>query len=653
MSALPIVPFLIIFPFLVAFLMLIIPVNPKANRVRNAIAYISAVLIMIGVGILVTQWALGGSQPMYLYANTKLADDMTLVGEFVLMIVVTFLSFKYHRAWVSILSIVPTLAIAYLELWGPKTESMEKMSRVYIDHLSILMCIIIGIIGSLIVIYAVGYMHGYHHYVHSWVTDRRNYFFMVLFIFLGAMFGFVLSNSLTWIQFFWETTSVCSFLLIGYTREEIAIKNSFRALWMNLLGGCALTIGIFVFAYSQKSISFLDLINFAVNADGAKKAIAMIPVALIAFAALTKAAQLPFSTWLLGAMVAPTPSSALLHSATMVKAGIYVLFRLAPAMHGTITGAMISFVGGFTFLAASFMAIAQSDGKKVLAMSTISNLGLMVACAGMGTPETIWAGSFLMIVHAVSKSLLFQDIGATENSLGSRDVEKMHGLLYRLPMLATCMFIGIAGMFLAPFGMLISKWSALRASVDENNIIMTLMVVFGSATTSFYWTKWLGKLIAVTNEKPVKDITKPNEKISIVIHTVMMIALCIFVPLLTTTYVQPMLNEMFTSGKGAQVLPTSILYLLVLLIVFVFLVPAVSYLFSKNMKANEKLSYMSGINTGHDDGFVNSLGEETKLQLSNFYFKDVFGQRKLMLPCQLLTASVIIVMLCMIIGGAF
>ena len=112
-------------------------------------------------------------------------------------------------------------------------------------------------------------------------------------------------------------------------------------------------------------------------------------IALIAVAALTKAAQMPFSTWLMGAMVAPTPSSALLHSATMVKAGIYVLFRLAPAMSGTTTGLMISFIGGFTFFAASFMAIAQSDGKKVLAFSTISNLGLMVACAGVGTSETI------------------------------------------------------------------------------------------------------------------------------------------------------------------------------------------------------------------------------------------------------------------------
>ena len=223
-------------------------------------------------------------------------------------------------------------------------------------------------------------------------------------------------------------TSICSFLLIGYTREEEAVNNSFRALWMNLLGGCALAIAIVYFGYTYENVDLHTLVAMGTI----QSKCAVICVALISFAALTKAAQLPFSTWLIGAMVAPTPSSALLHSATMVKAGIYVLLRLAPAMSGTLTGEMIAFVGGFTFLITSFMAIAQSDGKKVLAFSTISNLGLMVACAGVGTSETVWAAIFLMMFHAISKSLLFQDIGATENALGSRDVEDMHGLLYML-----------------------------------------------------------------------------------------------------------------------------------------------------------------------------------------------------------------------------
>lgn len=334
----------------------------------------------------------------------------------------------------------------------------------------------------------------------------------------------------------------------------------------------------------------------------------------------------------------------------MVKAGIYVLFRLSPAMSGKLSGNMVAFIGGFTFLAASFMAIAQSDAKKVLAMSTISNLGLMVACAGVGRPETIWAGVFLMIFHAISKSLLFQDVGATENALHSRDLEEMQGLLYRLPKLAIIMFIGICGMYLAPFGMLISKWAALKASVDERNIILVFFIVFGSATTSFYWTKWLGKLIMRSSKPVVKDITRKNEMVSLTVHTVMMIAICALFPLLSGIYVDPLVSELF--GRYEQVIPNGVLYLLVLLILFFFAVPIFAYLRNKSMAMNIKLSYMNGINTGKNDGFVDSFGNEKKLVVSNLYFKSVFGQRRLMMPSEIISTAVIVVMIAMVLGGA-
>ena len=472
-----IIPFLMIFPFAAALLMYV----TRVNRIRNVISYISAGILIAATGLLCALWAADGLNVTGLYETAFIPDRLILISELILMVYVTALCIKYKRYWVCLLSIVPTLLIAWFEL---ETPEKSEAPRIVVDHLSILMCVIIGIIGSFIIIYAVGYMHGYHHH-HTEFRDRRYYFFTLLFVFLGAMYGFVLSDNLLWIDFFWELTSVCSFLLIGYTHEPVAVKNSFRALWMNLLGGTALAVGIVYFGMSTGSVSLADLVELGQSGDPS----AEVAVALIAFAALTKAAQMPFSTWLIGAMVAPTPSSALLHSATMVKAGIYVLFRLSPAMASTTTGSMISFIGGFTFLITSFMAIAQSDGKKVLAFSTISNLGLMVACAGVGTAETIWAGIFLMLFHAISKSLLFQDVGATENSLHSRDIEDMHGLLYILPRLAFFMFIGIAGMFLAPFGMLISKWSALKASVNEGNILLVFFICFGSATTSFYWTK--------------------------------------------------------------------------------------------------------------------------------------------------------------------
>lgn len=630
------IPFLIIFPFLVSILMFTI----RVNKVRNTIAYASAGVIMTVTVAMVIQWIAGGCQSMDLYYHTHHIDMLMLAAVVLLMFLVTYLCFKHKRRIISLLSIIPTIMIVNLELNGPE---LATIAHIHVDRLAMLMCVIIGVVGSLIVIYSVGYMHGYHH-LHVEFEDRRHYFFMLLFIFLGSMFGFVLSESLLWIDLFWEMTSICSFLLIGYTKTEEAIANSFRALWMNLFGGVLLAIAIVEVAYLHGNLSLQYLVS--AGAEG----VIIIPIAFIAVAALTKAAQMPFSTWLMGAMVAPTPSSALLHSATMVKAGIYVLFRLAPAMSGTTTGLMISFIGGFTFFAASFMAIAQSDGKKVLAFSTISNLGLMVACAGVGTSETIWAGVFLMIFHAVSKSLLFQNMGATENSLHSRDIEDMHGLIYRLPRLGLFMFIGIAGMFLAPFGMLISKWSALKASIDESNIMLVLFICYGSATTMFYWTKWMTKLISFTDTAiKVKDITKKDELISLNVHAVLMIALCLLFPVLSMSYVEPLLFEMF--GHATAVLPTGVLYLLIGIICVIFCVPFLAFKYAEHVHVSKKLSYMNGINVGNNKEFVDAFGEPKHLFMSNWYFRMIFGQRKLMIPCEIISAVVLIAGVAIIIGG--
>lgn len=632
------VPFLIIFPMVVGVILFCI----RNQNVRKAIAYVAIPAIIVAVIDLVVRFFAGGAVPVELYFNTEITDMFISVGEILLMLFVVIQCFRYKKYWISLLSIVPTGMILWLEYFGPK---YNQQYHIRIDYLSILMCIIVGVVGGLITIYAMGYMDGYHHH-HTEVPERRHFFFMVVFLFLGAMFGFVLSDSLMWVDFFWETTSVCSFMLIGYTKTEEAVNNSFRALWMNLLGGLALAIGILYFAINTGSVSFRMLTDFGVAGD----ALVALPIALMAFAALTKSAQLPFSTWLMGAMVAPTPSSALLHSATMVKAGIYVLFRLAPAMYGTATGTIVATVGGFTFLMTSIMAIAQTDAKKVLALSTVSNLGLMVACAGIGSPSTIWAGVFLMIFHSVSKSLLFQDVGATENVLFSRDIEDMHGLIYKLPKLASFMFIGIVGMYLAPFGMLVSKWAALRASVDNKGILLVLFIVFGSAITSFYWTKWLGKLIGrtATNVK-VEDITKTNEMFSLTCNAVMMFLLCLLFPLLSRSFVDPLVESLF--GNYHDAIPMKILYTLIVCVLVVFAVPFITYFTTKDMKYDDKLAYMGGINMDNDNCFTDSYGEPKKVWLTNYYFAHKIGQRKLMLPCQLAAAAALVIMLCIVIGG--
>ncbi|MGN0563125.1 MAG: NADH-quinone oxidoreductase subunit L [Candidatus Heritagella sp.] len=627
------IPLLILFPFAVAAVLVFL----RKQKVRDIVMYTGSVLVMVLAGLVLFFWVQNGCTPIELFVNTHLVDSLMLVVEFFLMGLVAALCGRRHKYLIVLLSVMQTLLLAWVELFGP---ALPEMAHIRIDRLSILMCLIVAVIGGLICLYAVGYMRGYHHH-HKEFRDRRPFFFAMLFVFLGAMFGLALSENLFWIDFFWEITSICSFLLIGYTQTEEAIHNSLRALWMNLLGGLGFAVAI---TYSSLSLSTVSL--QAVVSQGA-----VIPVALLAFAALTKSAQFPFSQWLLGAMVAPTPTSALLHSATMVKAGVYMLLRLSPALNNTLTGQMVALIGGFTFFAASLLAISQSDGKKVLAYSTISNLGLITACAGVGMHETVWAAIFLLIFHAVSKSMLFQDVGAVENALGSRNIEDMQALMLRLPRLASIMVIGIAGMFLAPFGMLISKWAALKAFVDADNVLLVLLLAFGSATTMFYWTKWLGRILSISRVRMAHDVTKPNEWVSLYVHAVFMVLLCATFPLLSGWVVDPMLTEMF--GVSVQVLSADNMLLMIIMLCCIFLLPACSYLFTRNLSHRYVISYMGGANAGDNNHFVDSLGEKKELQISNWYMTDLFGEKRLLHPCIIISAACLAVMMCIIlVGGA-
>ena len=627
-----VIPVLILWPALIA---LLIPLlrNIKA---RGIAVYVGAGGVMILALTLLISWLRGGGQMVKLYQQTEGIDHLMLAGELVLMVLIVYLSIRHRKYPVILLSVGQT----GLLIWSETTQPVEAPYHMAVDCLAMLMCIIAAFVGGLICIYAVGYMKGYHKH-HTEYQDRSGFFFSMLFLFLAAMFGLVLSENLVWMYFFWEITSVVSFLLIGYTRTEEAVNNSFRALWMNLLGGLGFAIGIAVAAGTLGTVQLGEVV-----AAGA-----VIPVVMLAFAGLTKSAQLPFSSWLLGAMVAPTPSSALLHSATMVKAGVYLLIRLSPALCNTMTGMTVAFIGGFTFIAASMMAIAQNDGKKVLAFSTISNLGLIVACAGIGAEETIWAAILLMIFHSVSKSMLFQAVGSIENSLGSRDIESMHGLLLRLPRLTYIMGIGIAGMYLAPFGMLISKWVALKAFVDADNYLLVIFLAYGSATTMLYWTKWLSKLVSLHHTKePAHDATLPDQYLSMYIHAAATLLLCLLFPLVSTYVVDPMIVELF--GSAHEVLSMSVLTTMAIMLVSVIFVPSLMFLLTRATHRDYVPIYMGGINEGDNTYFTNSFGEPEHLYLSNWYLRFEFGMRRLMRPAVIVAAGVLIVMLCLIVGGA-
>ena len=629
--------FLIIFPFIIALALAFV----KNNVVRKAVTYISAVIVAGEAIAFAVNFLVSGQPVQYLY-NTEVIDIIMLVGEIFLMIMIIVLSVKYKKLYVAVLSVIQTAAIVWLEFSGYTKE--YELHHIYADRLTVIMVLMIGVIGSMICIYAAGYMRDYHHH-HKEFTDRRRFFFAMLFVFLGSMFGLVFSSNMIWIYFFWEITSVSSFLLIGYTRTEEAVNNSFRALWMNLLGGIGFAAAIIFSVIKLNTINLADLLT-------CESGTVIIPIMLLAFAGLTKSAQLPFSRWLMGAMVAPTPTSALLHSATMVKAGVYLLIRLAPGMRGTSAGMTVAIVGGFTFFVASIRAIIHSDGKKILAYSTVSNLGLITACAGVGTDETVWAGVFLMIFHSVSKSLLFQSVGAVENTIGSRDIEDMHGLIKRYPRLAIVITVGIAGMFLAPFGMLISKWAALKAFVDAHNAILVLLLAFGSATTMFYWTKWLLKILA-WSEKTVKqkNMTSSGQWVSLIGHALIMVVLVLVYPLISRTFMQPMLNSLY-GYKVNQVLQPTDMIIMAFMVIAIFVVPFVAYHISKHSKSITTTAYMSGINRDNGRKFIDSFGQEKTTYLANWYLIDIFGPNKFLKPATLIATAGLIIGMIITIGGA-
>ena len=631
--------FLILFPFIMAAVLTV----TKNNTARKTMVYLSGGVIMAASIIFAVSrlWLWNGVAMSYLKESefVHITNYVMLAIEAFLMVLIVILSIKHKKYHAGLLSVIGTVLMAWFELSG---NAASEANHIYCDRLTVLMCLVIGIIGSLICIYAVGYMTDYHHH-HTEYKDRRTFFFPMLFVFLGAMFGLVTSSNLIWIYFFWEITSVSSFLLIGYTRTKEAINNSFRALWMNLLGGLGFAAAIVLCGLKFNITTLQELVSVA------DKSLILVPVILLAFAALTKSAQLPFSKWLLGAMVAPTPTSALLHSATMVKAGVYLLIRLAPVMGGELSGTMVSVIGGFTFLIASMLAVTVSDGKKVLAYSTISNLGLITACAGIGTEETVWASVLLLLFHAVSKSMMFQAVGAFENATGTRDIEDMHGLMRSYPRLAVIMVIGIAGMFLAPFGMLISKWAALKAFVDANNIFLVIAIVFGSATTMLYWTKWLAKiLVCKANTHIVTHKTPGGEWTSLFAHAGLMILLCISLPVTSKNLIEPLLAQLY--GIAVSVLSVEDLIIMVIMMFMIFVVPAVSGLFIHKIHVKPVLTYMSGVNNGDDRLFIGSFGEKRPQYLANWYLVDLFGEKKIWKPAVYVASALLVIFISLAIS---
>ena len=608
--------FLIVFPLVIAAILLAV----RNNAARNVVV-VAASLVIGLASIWLVAVGLNGASPVYFEFSSPIVDGIcTIVGIVVAITVICF-GAKYKNPLAIVLAVVQLIGSLVFEL--NFAHGIEVATPLYYDQLTLLMVFIIGVIGSAICVYALGYMEDFQAHEPEGALDRRPTFFALMFVFLSAMYVIVFADHMTWLFTGWEVTTLCSFLLIAYTRTEEAIRNAFRQIIMNLLGGISFLIGLFVCVLTMGTLSLAEFLAMGQLVPQ----IAVLAVTAFAFAGITKAAQMPFHTWLLGAMVAPTPTSALLHSSTMVKAGVFLLVKLAPVLAVCpIPGGMLMFVGGLTFLVCSALAITQSNAKRVLAYSTIANLGLITACAGVGTPEAVWAATFLILFHAIAKSLLFLCVGTAEHHIGSRDIEDMDLLFDRMPSLARFMMLGIMTMFIAPFGMLIAKWATLQAFTEAGNVILVLLLAFGSAVTFMFWAKWMGKLAGIAGQsRNVELSVHTSEWIPIMLMAVLIALGCVGLPLISLNLVEPYLYVIY----GSLSFPISFDNLIIAGVAVILMI-IVIFAGLGHSTARKVDVYLAGVSVDNNNRtFKNSLSGVTQATARNWYMKDWLGEQRL------------------------
>ncbi len=306
-----------------------------------------------------------------------------------------------------------------------------------LDALGLLFSLLITGIGTLIYIYAYYYLSP---------KNSLSKLYVLLMLFMAAMLGISLSNNLILLLIFWELTSISSFLLVGYwSNYDAAQRGSRMALTITGMGGLCMLGGFVLLAQITGTYQIDQILTMSSQIQ--QHPLFVPTLLLILMGAFTKSAQFPFHFWLPNAMAAPTPVSAYLHSATMVKAGIFLLARLLPIFAGAaLYHNLVTFIGLFTLCMAAFFAIFKEDLKGLLAYSTISHLGLIVCLLGIGSPLAVAAAIFHIINHATFKAALFMIAGIIDHESGTRDLRKLSGLWQLLPFTATLTMITAASM---------------------------------------------------------------------------------------------------------------------------------------------------------------------------------------------------------------
>ena len=393
-------------------------------------------------------------------------------------------------AWLGV-GVLGTTAACTLR-WGVTTGDVVEQQwqwlndlglnvHLRLDAFAVMMVLIVSVLGAFVLAYSAAYFD----------PDRVTARFTGLFVaFAGVMNGLVLSADLFTMFVFWELTSVFSFLLIGLNSESAKARSAaLRALLVTGAGGLCLLAGIALFQVKVGTTSFVELAQK--SPTGAVITTASVLVLLGAF---TKSAQFPFHFWLPGAMAAPTPVSAYLHSATMVKAGIVLMARMSPIFGNTdVWQWMVVLAGGITMVLGGVRAMRATDAKLLLAHSTVSQLGFLGILAGIGIPGATYAALVHLAAHAVFKAALFLSVGAVDHAVGSRDIRELSGVGRQMPVLATCATLSAASMAgVIPFFGFATKEKALAVLLKAEdsvgfvgNVALGFVVVGAVLSTAY------------------------------------------------------------------------------------------------------------------------------------------------------------------------
>ena len=412
---------------------------------------------------------------------------------------------KFHIG--TLVVFLPVIIFTFLLQYIPMTKSGDTLTieykwlpsfglnfTAYVDGLSLLFGLLITGVGSLVILYSIFYMSRQREELHN--------FYVYLMLFMGAMLGVVFSDHVIVLYVFWELTSISSFLLIAYWYQRKKSRNGAqKSMLITIFGGLSMLAGLLLLSIITNTYSIREMIA---QADLLSEHILFLPaMILILLGAFTKSAQFPFSLWLPDAMEAPTPISAYLHSATMVKAGIYLVARFTPVFGGdAVWFWTVSLVGIVTLLYGSWNAVRQKDLKALLAYSTISQLGLIMSLLGLGSAAlyfgygeesklyaiAIMAALFHLVNHSTFKGSLFMVVGIIDHETGTRNLQRLGGLMSLMPISFTIMMIGSFSMAgLPPFNGFLSKEMFFTGVVNASGMDIFAMGTYGIMFPIIAW----------------------------------------------------------------------------------------------------------------------------------------------------------------------